>query len=542
MSNENHSNKICEKFKTNNNINPLTGRQIKVDGFLYNLLIKSCEKPDLCIEYKKNKKINPFTNRDITQDSKIKLFLDEFCKQQHLESQLIEGKERLSYESDEKCLKYPNFTLKEHQIKTIKNMKENNRLLLFHSVGSGKTATSIAIIRCLLDWELIEPRKRIFILTPTSLVQNYKKEMEKLGVNFGKKIEIESYGVFLNRYRGKTRSLKNSIYIIDEAHNFKTHIKTDREGKRAEELMKFTKSANKVILLSATPVQNNINDFANMYAILKNQENDLLENPAKFYSNFEKNWYKMDLKGVLSIYSNIDRGDYPKTNEYFIDFEMTDEYYKVYKKIEESEEDKFFGKNLKIFYNGIRRAINRVDENIPTPKIIWTVDKIRENTKTNKKTLVYSNWLESGIRLVQKELDKLKISWMEISGSISSKIRGDIVEKYNRGDFKVLFVTAAGSEGLDLKETRTIIIIEPHWNNERIKQIIGRGVRYKSHESLPLSERTVDIYRLILKKPKNKMAPKEMLSADDYMLETSEKKEKEISKLYKRMLDFNVLK
>lgn len=532
---------ICEDFKNNNSINPLTGKSIKIDGFIYKLLAKSCEKPDICSDFNKNNMKNPLTLRDLTEESKVKIFFEDFCKRQQKESRIISGEEKKVYEVDP-CKIYPNFNLKEHQIKTVDFMKTHDRVLLFHSVGSGKTATSITIVRCLLDWDTLSRNKKIYIITPTSLVENYKKEMRKLGVDFGKKVEINSYGVFLNKYKDAKRRLKDSVFIIDEAHNFKTHIKSGSEGVRSEQLLRLTKGAKKVVLLSATPVQNNISDFANMYAILKNKEGELLENPNKFYSDFDKNWRTLDMSDIVSFYTNIEKGDYPQMNEYFINFEMTSDYYKLYKGIEESEEDKFFGKNLKIFYNGVRRAINRVDESVPTPKIEWTIEKIKDNIKQNRKTLVYSNWIESGIKLVQTRLKDLNIPWLEVSGSISPKSRGNIVETYNRGDVKVLFVTAAGSEGLDLKETRSIIIIEPHWNNERIKQIIGRGVRYKSHEKLPLEERIVDVYRLILKKPKKKMEGDKMLSADEYMFELSERKEMEITKLYKRMLEVNVLK
>jgi hypothetical protein len=63
-------------------------------------------------------------------------------------------------------------------------------------------------------------------------------------------------------------------------------------------------------------------------------------------------------------------------------------------------------------------------------------------------------------------------------------------------------ITSAGAEGLDLKETRRVIILEPHWNNEKLNQVIGRAVRYNSHKELSESKRQVDIYHLMLIKPK----------------------------------------
>ena len=47
---------------------------------------------------------------------------------------------------------------------------------------------------------------------------------------------------------------------------------------------------------------------------------------------------------------------------------------------------------------------------------------------------------------------------------------------------------------MDLKGTRSIHITEPHWNEARIKQVIGRGVRYKSHAHLPKAEQHVAVH------------------------------------------------
>ena len=65
----------------------------------------------------------------------------------------------------------------------------------------------------------------------------------------------------------------------------------------------------------------------------------------------------------------------------------------------------------------------------------------------------------------------------------------------------MLVITKAGAEGLDLKETRSIVIIDPTFNPSSIEQIIGRGVRYKSHEHLPVADRVVNVYFMELVKP-----------------------------------------
>jgi superfamily II DNA/RNA helicase len=96
--------------------------------------------------------------------------------------------------------------------------------------------------------------------------------------------------------------------------------------------------------------------------------------------------------------------------------------------------------------------------------------------------------------MVQKELDKVNIPWTEITGSTSLAHRKIAVQNFNSGKITILFISAAGAEGLDLKNTRRVIILEPHWNDERIKQVIGRAARFKSHANLPPQEQNVTVY------------------------------------------------
>lgn len=64
-----------------------------------------------------------------------------------------------------------------------------------------------------------------------------------------------------------------------------------------------------------------------------------------------------------------------------------------------------------------------------------------------------------------------------------------------RGHFvKVIMITQSGAEGISLKCVRQVHMLEPHWNNVRIHQVIGRAIRAKSHNALPVSERKVKAF------------------------------------------------
>jgi hypothetical protein len=58
----------------------------------------------------------------------------------------------------------------------------------------------------------------------------------------------------------------------------------------------------------------------------------------------------------------------------------------------------------------------------------------------------------------------------------------------------VFCITSAGAEGLSLKCVREVHIMEPYWNDVRLKQVKGRAIRIGSHLELPEADRNVSIY------------------------------------------------
>jgi superfamily II DNA/RNA helicase len=84
-----------------------------------------------------------------------------------------------------------------------------------------------------------------------------------------------------------------------------------------------------------------------------------------------------------------------------------------------------------------------------------------------------------------------------VTGSVATRERDETVRAYNRGDLNVLILSAAGGEGLDLKGTTDVILLEVPWNEARERQVIGRAARFRSHEK----NQTVNVWKLVLRKP-----------------------------------------
>lgn len=82
--------------------------------------------------------------------------------------------------------------------------------------------------------------------------------------------------------------------------------------------------------------------------------------------------------------------------------------------------------------------------------------------------------------------------------NIPSNITRDL-KKLSENNFlgevvKIMMITASGSEGINLKNTRYVHIMEPYWNMARLEQVIGRARRLESHEDLPKELRTVQVF------------------------------------------------
>jgi len=134
--------------------------------------------------------------------------------------------------------------------------------------------------------------------------------------------------------------------------------------------------------------------------------------------------------------------------------------------------------------------------------IISSFNNYNQQYKFQDKFLIYSHFIEAGMELLIKRLKASNIPFGHINGQMPSSKRQEIINLYNNNHIKVLLISDAGGEGLDLKETRYVIILENDWNESKLDQVMGRAIRYNSHQTLPSYKRRVDVYYLYTIKPK----------------------------------------
>jgi hypothetical protein len=85
-------------------------------------------------------------------------------------------------------------------------------------------------------------------------------------------------------------------------------------------------------------------------------------------------------------------------------------------------------------------------------------------------------------------------TWDLVPASISKTLR-DMADNNVMGDIiKVFMITSSGAEGINLRNTRFVHVVEPYWHMVRPEQVVGRARRICSHQDLPEEMRTVKVF------------------------------------------------
>jgi hypothetical protein len=85
-------------------------------------------------------------------------------------------------------------------------------------------------------------------------------------------------------------------------------------------------------------------------------------------------------------------------------------------------------------------------------------------------------------------------AWEVVPNTITAKLREISSNNFYGEIIKLLMITSSGAEGINLKNTRFVHIVEPYWHMVRLEQVIGRARRICSHNDLPEEERTVKVF------------------------------------------------
>jgi len=187
----------------------------------------------------------------------------------------------------------------------------------------------------------------------------------------------------------------------------------------------------------------------------------------------------------------------------------------------------------------------------------WTLDMNEEDIGTKPMYALYTGQEDNEEREIIRyifngEREQTPNNIQEMLDSRVNPEKGNIA-----GDIiRVFMITASGSEGINLMETRYVHIMEPFWHYVRTEQVIGRARRICSHKKLPLEARTIEVFLYMMqfttnqlidaieikkydlgKLPENANRP---LTTDEQLYETGQIKERINSKLLMGMKEASI--
>lgn len=165
---------------------------------------------------------------------------------------------------------------KDGVIGIINKLEKYNGCILADSVGLGKTFTALGVMKYYSC-----RNKNILVLTPKRLANNWNRYRDNVKTNLFYKDRIH-FDVLFHTDLGRKRGMSNGhdlsqfnwdnydLIVIDESHNFRNaNSYRDRETRYDFLMNKVLKDGvkTKVLMLSATPVNNRFNDLKNQLAL-----------------------------------------------------------------------------------------------------------------------------------------------------------------------------------------------------------------------------------------------------------------------------------
>ena len=316
---------INEQTKT-----PITGLGSKSKPYLIDLILKSKMRLEPMQYFDKFE--NP--NAKSSVDFKKRYGLKPFTKDDLLEMDFDKDNFLSPYEGTKNILKPESLILKlqDHQKKFLNGFLIGNLRgsIVFHGVGTGKTLTAVACARMYLQ---LYPKNNVIVVTPSAVIYNFTKEMIAFGADpRDPRFKYYTYEKFA---RAKKETAFDALLIVDEAHNFRTEMKRDKEGeftsqnKRGQELLlRGGIPAHKVLMLTATPFVNKPYDIENLLAIAEGRYPNDEEAFGFIASSFSMRYDYLKYR-ISQYQKSFDNKDFPKKIEKFVPLIVDDNNSKI---------------------------------------------------------------------------------------------------------------------------------------------------------------------------------------------------------------------
>ena len=398
----------------------------------------------------------------------------------------------------------------EYAIIEINNrFNENINPICALPVGEGKTAITCMVIKKMIS----QGYKHIILLVKAAnLIDPWKIELKKFSIEydeiygkdrkykiFNSKYEIKKDSIFLTSLKTAAIDIEYIIgmehfdlLIVDEIHSI---INSKQYTQTSINISKI--KANKILFLTATPIQNYLYDLGLIHLLLNNKELFNLSINIKLKEKFRilETAYNEALKDkiVIQIEEKIKNANYNFKQSSIIKSRILLSiplYEETKKYIEDNE--KYFNINHGNISN------QRLEQFLSHPKSIFknnttisysincakldAVKMILNNISKNEKVIIFSRYKDV---LYQYSKELLSIGFNSIIYTGEDRNNKKINYFKNQNTYKVLLTTIFKSaEGINLPEANHVIVLEFWWNPQKIFQAIGRIDRRNQRKNI----------------------------------------------------------
>jgi SNF2 family DNA or RNA helicase len=405
----------------------------------------------------------------------------------------------------------PNLQPLPHQLEVAKTVIEtmNGKAILADEVGLGKTIEAGLILKEYMIRGLV---KKVLILVPASLVSQWVSELNHKffipAIGQKKSYVWEQCDVVVSSIDTAKRPPHRDIIfeqdydliIIDEAHKLKNN-----KTKNYEFVQMLKKKF--CLLLTATPIQNRVEEIFNLVSLLKPGHLGNLTNFEESFNAKERSLENDDhLKELVNkVMIRNRRGDtgidWPKRHVKTVPIEFTKEEWDLYNAIHDYKKQYsgLLGSQFSLItlqreacssreavYYTLQNMLNKHEDSEYIQTIVIElmrkIEAVRTNAKAEKVVKLVKEINGKVIVFTEYRATQLYLQWfLKQHGITSVPFRGgfkrgkkDWMKELFKNHAQVLIATEAGGEGINLQFCQHIINYDLPWNPMRLEQRIGR--------------------------------------------------------------------
>lgn len=409
----------------------------------------------------------------------------------------------------------PHMNFLPHQIKSAEQVVEsmNGRAILADEVGLGKTIEAGLILKEYMIRGLV---KKALILVPASLVSQWVQELnEKFyipAIAYRKNYSWDQDNIIISSIDTAKREkhaedilkIDYDFILIDEAHKLKNHRTKNYT---------FVDALKKkyCLLLTATPIQNQLIEIFNLVSILKPGHLGNYETFLSLYGK-DRNKIKQDryLKQLIQkvMIRNVRKDTVlsdTKRNIETVWVEFTEEERAVYDMLESSAGGiatlskitflRQLCSSREACYLSLQKSAKEQKNTLDFPSLLSEIETLPHHVKAQKlleilksigdeKVIIFTEYRATQTYL-QVYLHQHGISSVPFHGGFKGG-KKDWMRQLFKDRVQVLIATEAGGEGINLQFCHHLINYDLPWNPMRLEQRIGRIHRYGQENDMKI--------------------------------------------------------